>query len=152
MDIQGFEKFLDEKKKQYQDGIKKALTDCGEHAISHVQVVAIPQAQPYPPVLFGNYRRSWKVLKRTEKSIEVGSDIPYAGVIEYGSRPHFPPMDAMILWSMRKFGLDAKAAKQTAFAVSRAIANKGTKPRYINKGSQPAFQKILNQSVREFVA
>lgn len=151
MDIKGFEKFLDNGKERRLKGVERALTDCSTHAIAYVKTVAIPHALPYPPILFGNYKRSWKELKRTKNTVEVGTDIPYGGVIEYGSRPHFPPINAMTLWAQRKFGLDAIQAKKVAFAVSKAISLKGTKPRYINKGSQPAFQKILNQSVREFL-
>ncbi len=151
MNIKDFEKFIDDQTKGYGENVEKALTDTAMHAIAHVQTVAIPQANPYPPILFGNYKRSWKILKRTSNSIEVGSDIPYAGTIEYGSRPHFPPIAPMLLWTKRKFGLDAAEAKKVAFAVSRAIAAHGTKPRYINTGSQTMFQKFLNQAVREFV-
>lgn len=151
MDIKDFEKFIEAQAKGYGEGVEKALTDTAAHAINHVQTVAIPQAKPFPPILFGNYKRSWKILKRTSNSVEVGSDIPYAGVIEYGSRPHFPPVDAMRLWAKRKMGLSGKDAKNVAFLVSRAIAKHGTKPRYINTGSQPMFQKFLNQAVKEFV-
>jgi hypothetical protein len=53
----------------------------------------------------------------------------YADPVETGSRPHFPPPSALLLWVKKKFGAtDEKKALSIAFAVARNIAKRGVKP------------------------
>jgi hypothetical protein len=50
----------------------------------------------------------------------------YADPVETGSRPHFPPPEALLLWVKKKFtGVDEKQALSIAFAVARKIAKRG---------------------------
>ena len=57
----------------------------------------------------------------------VGTNIEYALPVEFGSRPHFPPIDPLTYWARRKFGLSEAEARNVAFAVAHKIAKKGTK-------------------------
>lgn len=53
----------------------------------------------------------------------------YADPVETGSRPHFPPPEALLLWVKKKFGATSeKQALSIAFAVARKIAKRGLKP------------------------
>lgn len=53
----------------------------------------------------------------------------YADPVETGSRPHFPPPLALLLWVKKKFGATTeKQALSIAFAVARKIAKRGVKP------------------------
>lgn len=53
----------------------------------------------------------------------------YADPVETGSRPHFPPPSALLLWVKKKFGAaDEKQALSIAFAVARKIAKRGVQP------------------------
>ncbi len=56
-----------------------------------------------------------------EATIEVNAD--YASYVEWGTRPHFPPVDALKDWAAKFLG-DPKLA----FIVARAIAKRGTRP------------------------
>ena len=51
----------------------------------------------------------------------VGSNVAYAPYMELGTRPHWPPLSALVMWA-RRHGL-------TAFLVARAIARHGIKAR-----------------------
>jgi len=64
-------------------------------------------------------------------TVLVGSISKYAPYIEFGTRPHWPPISKIRAWCIRK-GLGAGAA----FVVARKIAERGTPPRpWLN----PAF-------------
>lgn len=57
----------------------------------------------------------------------VFSPLNYARPVELGTRPHFPPVDALIDWVKVKFGVDGVQARGIAFAVARKISVRGTK-------------------------
>jgi hypothetical protein len=53
----------------------------------------------------------------------------YAAPVNFGSRPHFPPYEALIPWVIKKFGAtDEKTARSIAFLIARKIARQGTAP------------------------
>lgn len=54
-------------------------------------------------------------------AIYVGSTSPYAAYVEYGTRPHFPPLDAIRRWCELK-GIPVTAA----FPIAKKIAERGT--------------------------
>lgn len=62
---------------------------------------------------------------------EIGSIAPYAPYVEFGTRPHFPPPDALEDWA-RHHGFDS------AWPICKVIAKRGLKERpYLN----PAYEE-----------
>jgi len=62
---------------------------------------------------------------------EIGSIAPYAPYVEFGTRPHFPPPDALEDWA-KHHGFDS------AWPICKAIAKRGLKERpYLN----PAYEE-----------
>ena len=57
----------------------------------------------------------------------VGTSIGYAIPVELGTKPHFPPVQALSDWARLKFGLPPEEAERVGFAVARKIAREGTK-------------------------
>jgi hypothetical protein len=58
----------------------------------------------------------------------VGSPLNYAVPVDLGTRPHFPPVEALIDWVKDKFGIsNEKEARGVAFLVARKISRVGTK-------------------------
>jgi len=57
-------------------------------------------------------------------SVSVGSTAKYAPFIEFGTSPHFPPLEPIRAWCQRK-GIPEEAA----FAIARAISIRGTPER-----------------------
>jgi HK97 gp10 family phage protein len=51
----------------------------------------------------------------------VGSDLKYAPSIEFGSRPHFPPLDPIREWCRRH-----RIPESAAYPIALKIARKGT--------------------------
>jgi len=70
----------------------------------------------------------------------VGVDVPYARYVEFGTRPHMPPVEPLIRWAKRKFKVDDEEAKKIGWSVAMTIKKKGTKP-------HPFFRK----SIAEFI-
>jgi HK97 gp10 family phage protein len=57
-------------------------------------------------------------------SVGVGSTAKYAPFVEFGTRPHFPPLEPIREWC-RSRGIDVSAA----FPIARAISERGTPER-----------------------
>lgn len=56
----------------------------------------------------------------------------YSAPVETGTRPHFPPVDALIAWVKQKLGAtNEKEARRIAFAVARKISRRGTRGHFM---------------------
>jgi len=52
---------------------------------------------------------------------------PYGVAVRQGTRPHFPPIAALIPWVVKKLGIgDEKQARTVAFLIARKISRVGT--------------------------
>ncbi len=56
----------------------------------------------------------------------VGTALDYALPVELGSKPHFPPVEALEDWVKKRLGVPDKDAHRVAFLVARKIAAHGT--------------------------
>lgn len=56
----------------------------------------------------------------------VGSSQPSLLFVEEGTRPHMPPVDALVPWVRAVLGVERKRERSVAFLVARKIASKGT--------------------------
>lgn len=56
----------------------------------------------------------------------VGTAMAHAVPVELGTKPHFPPVEALEEWVRRKLGVDEKRVRNVAFLVARKIAARGT--------------------------
>lgn len=88
----------------------------------------IDRASPYPPVNFGVLRQSTH-RALLPKGAQVFNDAPHFPFMEYGTRPHMPPVAPLITWAARKFGADDLEAEAIAWAVAKKIAKEGIAPR-----------------------
>ena len=97
----------------------------------------------------GRLRSSITTEVRTDRAI-VGSNVKYAPHVEFGTRPHFPPLSAMQPWA-RRHGFPAGV--RGAFMVARKIAQRGTEAKpyllpALNK-SAGAINRFLEQAANE---
>lgn len=56
----------------------------------------------------------------------IGTSHAYAIPVELGSKPHFPPVDAIEDWVAVKLGIGGAEGRRVAFAIARSIAQRGT--------------------------
>lgn len=73
---------------------------------------------------------------------KVFSPLSYALPVELGTRPHFPPLEALTDWVHAKFDLPRAQAKNVAFLVARKIAKKGTEGHHM-------FRDTLNDNAAQ---
>ena len=112
------------------------------------------------PVDEGIMRASWKVVQ-TPWGAKLVSSAPHAGIVEAGSRPHWPDPVAIREWVERHrqaFGVKrgrSKKAKEAAkaeldriaAAICRKIARDGTRPRWVVRGALPRLARLAKRSV-----
>jgi HK97 gp10 family phage protein len=78
--------------------------------------------------------------------IAVGSKEKYAPFVEFGTSPHFPPLEPIRAWC-RSRGIDEKAA----FPIARAISERGTPERpFLYPAFKVGMRNHVNR-IREYV-
>ncbi|MCG3204330.1 MAG: hypothetical protein KCHDKBKB_01045 [Elusimicrobia bacterium] len=80
---------------------------------------------------------------------QVGSSLPYASVLEFGSKPgKFPNIQQLKVWARRKFGVE-----DAAFVIGRAIQRRGFAPQpYLEPAAVeagPRVELIFNGRILE---
>lgn len=81
------------------------------------------------PVNTGALRNSIQeeIEERDDEIIgRVATNIEYAVPVEFGTKPHFPPIDPLTYWARRKLGISGAEARSVAFRIARKIAQRGT--------------------------
>lgn len=84
---------------------------------------------------------SGEVIYRPMKAI-IRYKAPYSACIEFGTSPHFPPIDPLQEWSERKLGIPNTDSRQVAYRIARKIAREGTDP-------QPFLRPALAEYVKD---
>lgn len=80
----------------------------------------------------------------------VGSTLNYVQPVDLGTRPHFPPVEALIDWVRTKLGVASdKQARGIAFLIARKIARQGTKGAHV---FDEALERLTPQLERIFGA
>lgn len=111
---------------------------------------SIKTVKPYPPEDTGALSRSVQV-ETNSKGAAVSINAPHARFVEYGTRPHFPPVQALAEWAYRKGLADSpEEAQQVGLAIARKIAKEGTKPRHFLKRAIRMMKrrKIVQEEIR----
>jgi hypothetical protein len=119
------------------------------------------------PVDEGVARAGWQV-QRTPDGAELFNDVPYAGILEAGSRPHRPPLRPILEWVVRKFGLDLnndggsrrsfeslddvpRNTMALAMAVVQKIEDEGTEAHWMVKNNLDELAELLDQETERML-
>lgn len=86
---------------------------------------------------------------------DVAVNAPHAAFLEYGTRPHFPPVAPVFEWVMRKLrpvAEDGKSAEEVGMGIARAICLKisrdGTAPRwYARSAAKRIYFDVLPDEI-----
>lgn len=108
--------------------LDKPIRDFLEKATRNIE----GRAKELAPVDTGRYRSSISSEVKDRQG-SVISGVAYGRFIEYGTRPHWPPVVALQPWA-RRHGFPS------AFLVARAIARRGTRAKKV-------FEKALDGSM-----
>lgn len=139
--------------------------------------LTVIDGEPRQPVDRGHYKREW-FADPIPGGVLIFNWMPYAAIIERGRRPGtWPPRDAIREWVRRKRifqkfmwqGPQPKqrkggrhvatlkerqesAIKSAAFVISRAIARKGIKGRFVLQRAWERLRPIIIQDVQQAFA
>lgn len=75
----------------------------------------------------------------------VGTAQPYAVPVELGSKPHFPPVQALEDWVQIKLGARGAEVRRIAWLVARKIAARGTEGAFMFRDAFAAAQPELTR-------
>ncbi len=73
----------------------------------------------------------------------VGTNVKYASFVEYGSKPHWPPIAPLEAWASRH------GMKGAGYAIARKIAAKGTAARQMFGKGFTALQGKIGEFVKD---
>ena len=108
-----------ETEKMILDGVDRGMDDLVDFIFARSQeLVAVDEATLKKA---GHVERAY-----LKKSIEY--DAPHASYIEYGTRPHFPPIEPLAAWAVRVLQVPKAEAQQVGYLIARKIAAVGTEP------------------------
>ena len=116
--------------------IRKALLQSAEFAVG--------QAKELTPVDTGRARNSYATKvdpSPIPQWASIGSNLEYMKPLEFGSKPHFPPLSALQPWASRH-GFPAGSAG--AIMVARVIAARWTKAHHMLRDGIKATRPFLN--------
>lgn len=135
---------------------RSAIVKGLQHAAIAGKVIVIRRT----PVDEGLMKASWAVIMQPWGA-QLVSNAPHAGIVEGGSRPHWPNQAAIREWVVRHrkgFGIKkgrGKKAKEAAeaeidqitFLICRKIARFGTRPRWVVRGALPKLSRLAKRAV-----
>ena len=75
----------------------------------------------------------------------------YGAYVEHGTRPHFPPPSEIEKWVVRKLGLKGREAKKAAWAIAKAISERGTKPQPFWRPAVKNAPEYLKRFIEEAI-
>lgn len=101
------------------------------------------------PVDTGNLRSRITITESDNGlTATVGTNVHYAPHVEFGTRPHWPPLSALQPWA-RRHGFPA--GRRGAFLVARAIARRGTKARRMFQQGRDAAEPFVHLEAQELL-
>jgi len=106
--------------------------------------------RPYPPEDTGELVRSAKTTLIDRGAI-VSFDAPHAAFIEYGTRPHMPPLQPLMDWAIRKGLADTEEeAKAVAWKIAQKIKREGTTPKFFlaRAVKQLSRRRIVSREIK----
>jgi len=112
-----------------------------------VQNIQSPYGEHDAPVDTGGLMQSVRARNIPDGAI-LSVDAPHAAFVEYGTRPHVPPLLPIYTWAVRRLGLDEDEAYGVAIAIQTKISEQGTEPRWYFKRSMHAVRARLRREFR----
>ncbi len=114
---------------------------------------SIPDLVAASPVDTGHYAESWE-MKVTETSAILGNYAPYAGIIEYGARPHMVPIAPLLAWAKRVLKNPSQPPDydnevwKLARGVQKKIAEHGQAPKHVMEKMIPEIIANIKKELK----
>jgi len=79
-----------------------------------------------------------------DKAVVVGTNVQYAPFVEFGTRPHMPPVEPLKEWAALKLH-----NPNAGYAVAKKIARQGTKPKPFMRPAIRVGQKYFERNAKK---
>ncbi len=79
----------------------------------------------------------------------VTTPLPYAQPVEFGAKPHMPPVQPIIDWVEAKLGLKGAEAKKAGWAIAMSIKAKGTEGAFMFTNALEANREQMGAILTE---
>lgn len=121
--------------------------------LTELGVIGRSSARQYAPAAFGFLRNSIDfVVGSSGFKMTLSATAPYAAYVNFGTRPHWIPVDALDDWAKRR-GL----SESEKHAVRFSIAKRGTKANpfwtratlFVQHGARRYLEEAVESAVRE---
>ena len=134
-------------------GMNEALRDAGRHLTPRIKD-ATPRGATNKlanNTVFQVLGRAEDMRMEIRQSAFSDKGFPYGVAVRTGTKPHFPPIDALVPWVIKKLHVPRDRARSVAFLVARKISKVGTKPNPYHlrvwSREQDAVMRILRSRV-----
>lgn len=141
------------------------MQEVAEEAMHAAALRSMPAVVEDTPSDTGQARAGWDV-RQAPGGADLFNDAPHIGILEGGSRPHWPPFEPILRWVVRVFGIDAENAATSrrsyedendvsneAYAIARAvqakIAKEGTEPKWMVRDNLPKMGEFLRKETEK---
>lgn len=99
---------------------------------------------------------SWGTQRSGDGAIaEIGTPVEHAEYVEYGTRPHRPPVQPIQDWVEVKLGLSGASATSAAHAIAAGIAKRGTQAQPVWEPTftrvQPELRAAVNRAIARLI-
>ena len=116
-------------------------------AITEMDALLLREVQEATPTAQGTLRAGM----HSEESVTefgvtgiTGSSLIYAQPVELGTRPHFPPVEALTDWVRLKLGIsDEREVRSVAFLIARKISRVGTKGAFMFRDAVKRLEPVM---------
>jgi len=140
---------FDKLARNYQGGREEVLG--GLHrSLRRIGHLVTPQLREATPVGATHNLRNFTVFQIMGKAEDMYLEVRqaaqspsgyyYGAAVRGGSRPHFPPVSALMPWVAVKFAVSGKEVRRIAWAIAVKISRVGTKP-------NPYHVRVLNANL-----
>lgn len=120
---------------------EKEVLDKIDAALDDIVDFAFEKSQESCPVDEATLKKSGRI-ERLYLNKKIIYDAPHAAYLEFGTRPHMPPVAPLIAWAKRVLRVSDAEAKSIGWAIAKKIAEKGTEPQpYLRPGVDYAVPK-----------
>ena len=120
-----------------EDGINKFVLLLGREILSKSQ----DNLKEFEAIDTGELLRSSSIS--VSSGVSVIYSAPYADYIEYGTKPHTPPLEPIKDWAKRKLGLTDKEAENVAKMVVYKISKHGTE-------AKPYLRNAVDYTIKKY--
>lgn len=145
MSLAEFAKYLNDQPPKMRAAVVRGLRSAALRGVG-VVVEEIDHADPFPAVNTGSLRQSARA-ENTELGAALVVDAPHAAPINNGTRPFYPPLEPLVTWAMRKFGVSEKEAWRIAKGVAKKISEEGIEPRHFFEKAMARMELIIDEEV-----